>query len=46
MNCVPYNHNPLIIMAKIVINNKGVNKDPIRSTILPGLIHKYKTTIK
>ena len=33
-------------MAKIVINNKGVNKDPIRSTILPGLIHKYKTTIK
>ena len=29
-----------------MISNSGVSKEPIRSTILFGLMHKYNTIIK
>ncbi len=37
---------PLIIIAKIVINNNGVNNEPIRSINLDGFKQIYKTTMK
>ena len=37
---LPKSINPFIIIANIVINNNGVNNEPMRSIILLGLRHK------